>query len=207
VNKTRIEYLWSLNVRLPYNITMDAKEELLRIIDQFNLIYESEGAWHGPSVVEVLSDVSWEMASEKIMPNTHSIGELLYHMTTWRIFVIKRLQGDAEYEVTKSRDWKTFPLFDEFEWEALQMELSLSQEELIAELEKREDDEFLEEIVPGREYDYYTMLHGILQHDLYHAGQISILKKALAYRGLGKQSRTDEDDYYRSSGITDFNDY
>lgn len=115
---------------------MDAKEELLRIIDQFNLIYESEEAWHGPSVVEVLSDVSWEMAAEKIMPNTHSIAELVYHMTTWRIFVVKRLQGDGEYEVTKARDWKTFPIFDEFEWEALQMELSLSQEELIAELEK-----------------------------------------------------------------------
>jgi uncharacterized damage-inducible protein DinB len=185
---------------------MDAKEELLRIIDQFNLIYESEEAWHGPSVVEVLSDVSWEMAADKIMPNTHSIAELVYHMTTWRIFVVKRLQGDGEYEVTKSRDWKTFPIFDEFEWEALQMELSLSQEELITELEKRDNDEFLEEIVPGREYDYYTMLHGILQHDLYHTGQISILKKALIYKGLGKKSRSEDDDYYSNSGANDFDD-
>ncbi|MFN8343390.1 MAG: DinB family protein [Spirosomataceae bacterium] len=185
---------------------MDAKEELLRIIDQFNLIYESEEAWHGPSVVEVLADVSWEMAAEKIMPNTHSIAELVYHMTTWRIFVVKRLQGDGEYEVTKARDWKTFPIFDEFEWEALQMELSLSQEELITELEKREDDEFLEEIVPSRQYDYYTMLHGILQHDLYHAGQISILKKALHYKGLGKKSRSDEDDYYGTGSSNDFDD-
>jgi hypothetical protein len=86
------------------------------------------------------------------------------------------------------------------------MELSLSQEELITELEKREDDEFLEEIVPGREYDYYTMLHGILQHDLYHAGQISILKKALIYKGLGKKSRSEDDDYYGNSGANDFDD-
>jgi uncharacterized damage-inducible protein DinB len=181
---------------------MDKKAELLRIIDQFNLIYESEEAWHGHSVVDVLGDVSWEMAAEKIMPNTHSIGELVYHMTTWRIFVVKRLQGDGEYEVTKSRDWKSFPVFDEFEWEALQMELSLSQEELIAELEKREDDEFLDEIVPGREYDFYTMLHGILQHDLYHTGQISILKKALLYKGLGKKN-SDDDDYFGGSEFDD----
>ena len=84
------------------------------------------------------------------------------------------------------------------------MELSLSQEELITELEKREDDEFLEEIVPGREYDFYTMLHGILQHDLYHSGQISILKKSLLYKGLGKKSRSEDDDYY--GGSDDFDD-
>jgi len=41
---------------------------------------------------------------------------------------------------------------------------------------------------------------------LYHAGQISILKKALTYKGLGKKSHNDEDDYYRSGSITDFND-
>jgi uncharacterized damage-inducible protein DinB len=177
---------------------MDKKAELLRIIDQFNLIYESEEAWHGPSVVHILSEVSSEMANQKIQPNTHSIAELVYHMTTWRIFVVKRLQGDGEYEVTKTRDWKTFPMFDEFEWEALQMELSLSQEELMAELEKKEDDEFLDEIVPTREYDFYTMLHGILQHDLYHVGQISILKKALIYKGFGvkNKNKPSDDDYF-----------
>ena len=175
---------------------MDKKAELLRIIDQFNLIYESEEAWHGQSVVHVLSEVSWEMANQKIMPNTHSIAELVYHMTTWRIFVVKRLQGDGEYEVTKTRDWKVFPIFDEFEWEALQMELSLSQEELISELEEREDDEFLDEIVVGREYDFYTMLLGILQHDLYHVGQISIIKKGLIYKGFGTKNKPSDDEYF-----------
>ena len=32
--------------------------------------------------------------------------------------------------------------------------------------------------VPGKQYDFYHMLHGIAQHELYHAGQIAILKKA-----------------------------
>lgn len=187
---------------------MDKKEELLRIIDQFNMTYESEEAWHGNSVVSTLSDVSWEMACEKLTPNTHSIAEIVYHMTTWRIFVVKRLQGDAVYEVTRARDWKSFVHFDEFEWEALQMELSLSQEELIAELENREDDEFLDEIVPTRQYDYYTMLHGILQHDLYHVGQIALLKNAIAYKGISKKSSPAEDDYFGGSGYDDnYDDY
>lgn len=182
---------------------MDKKAELLRIIDQFNLIYESEEAWHGRSVVDILSDVSWEMAAEKLFASTHSIAELVYHMTTWRIFVVKRLQGDTIFDVTKDRDWKTFPMFDEFEWEALQMELSLSQEELISELEKREDDEFLDEIVAGRQYDYYTMLHGILQHDLYHTGQIAMLKKALIYKGFGGKKQTENDTFFSGDEYDD----
>jgi uncharacterized damage-inducible protein DinB len=185
---------------------MDKKAELLRIIDQFNLLYESEEAWHGPSVVHVLSDVTWDMANERMSPVVHSIAELVYHMTTWRIFVVKRLQGDGTYEVTKSRDWKNFPVFDEFEWEALQMELSLSQEEVISELEKREDDEFLDEIVPNRDYDFYTMLHAILQHDVYHCGQIAIIKKALMYQGVGRKKRDLVDDF-SDNDYGDYNDY
>jgi hypothetical protein len=56
------------------------------------------------------------------------------------------------------------------------MELSLSHDELIAELGKK-DDNFLSELVPGSEYDYYTLIHGIIHHDIYHTGQISILRK------------------------------
>jgi uncharacterized damage-inducible protein DinB len=186
---------------------MDKKDELLRIIDQFNLIYESDEAWHGPSVVQVLGEVSWQMANEKIMPNTHSIAELVYHITTWRIFVVKRLMGDTEFDVTKALDWKTFPIFDEFEWEALQMELSLSQQELISALENKEDDEFLDEIVAGREYDFYTMLQGILQHDLYHIGQISIIKKGLLYKGFERKRRYEEDDSLFGNDFDDMSDY
>jgi hypothetical protein len=41
-------------------------------------------------------------------------------------------------------------------------------------------DEDLERIVGGREYSVYFLLHGIVQHGLYHAGQIALLKKASA---------------------------
>ena len=37
----------------------------------------------------------------------------------------------------------------------------------------------LDRIVAGRDYTTYVMLHGVIQHNLYHAGQIAILKKQL----------------------------
>ncbi|WP_247235206.1 DinB family protein [Telluribacter sp. SYSU D00476] len=185
---------------------MDTKEEILRIIDLLNDTYESEQAWHGPSVVEVLRGVSPRMAEAKLTHNTHSIAEIVFHMTTWRIFVVRKLQGDAAFDIkTKEKNWKTFPIVDEIEWETLQMELSLSQEELISEIEKKASDMFLEDIVPGRDYTYYTMIHGLIQHDLYHAGQIALLKKALT---LSVPADDDFNNFRDSSNFDDdFDDF
>ncbi|GAB2772480.1 hypothetical protein GCM10027275_14210 [Rhabdobacter roseus] len=180
---------------------MDRKEETLRIIDLVNDTYESEQAWHGPSVVEVLRGVSSRMAASRLTPNTHSIAELVFHITTWRIFAVRKLQGDATFDITtKEKNWKTFRTFDELEWETLQMELSLSQEELVSELEKKQTDHFLEDTVPGRDYTYYTLIHGLIQHDLYHAGQIALIKKGLSLAGFGDE---DLDDLNQSSIFDD----
>ncbi len=40
-----------------------------------------------------------------------------------------------------------------------------------------EDD--LEKTVPGREFPWFIVLHGIVHHSLYHSGQIAMLKKAV----------------------------
>ncbi|QJW90124.1 DinB family protein [Spirosoma taeanense] len=175
-------------------------DELLRIIDLLNTTYESEEAWHGPSVVESLRGVTPDMAGRRITPNTHSIAELVFHMTSWRIFCVKKMQGDPTFDITTpEKNFGALPdKIDDFEWEALEMELSLSQEELINELDKRDDDEFLEDIVPGRDYTYYDMLHGIINHDLYHTGQIMILKKALTFKGAGARYADDDEDEYGS---------
>lgn len=173
-------------------------DELIRIIDLLNNTYESEEAWHGPSVVEVLRDVNPEMAGLRLTPNTHSIAELVFHMTSWRIFTVKKMQGDPTFDIlTPEKNFGALPdKIDDFEWEALQMELSLSQEELINELDKRDDDEFLEDIVPGRPYTYYDLLHGIVNHDVYHAGQIAILRKALTFKAAGLSRSYNEDDEF-----------
>lgn len=181
---------------------MVSNDELIRIIDLLNTTYEGEEAWHGPSVVDVLRGVTPDMAGRRIAPNTHSIAELVFHMTSWRIFCVKKMQGDEKFDITTpDKNFGALPeKIDDFEWEALEMELSLSQEELVNELDKRDDDEFLEDIVPGRDYTYYDMLHGIINHDMYHTGQIMILRKALSFKGAG--SKYDDDDDVDDYGST-----
>lgn|GEM_PF-293733 len=182
---------------------LNSKTETTRILNLLNTIYEGDEPWHGPSVVEVLSGVSPKLAQARLSGNTHSIAEIVYHMTTWRIFAVKKLQGDVEFDVVdKEKNWKTFPYFDDFEWEALQMELSLSQNELVNALEGMEDDSYLQAIVPGREYDYYTLIHGLINHDIYHSGQVSMIKKGAKLR-VNDEDLDDLEDNRNFEGIND----
>jgi uncharacterized damage-inducible protein DinB len=170
-----------------------------RIKEQLNAAFHG-AAWHGPSVLEVVKDIKPKLAANRVQ-NVHTIAELVYHITSWRIFASKRIQGDEEYEIkTEKQNWGNLKTMDEFEWETLTMELSLSHDELMLALEEK-NDKFLDEIVVGTEYDYYTLLNGIIQHDLYHTGQMAILKKMKSKK---LQDEEDEDGHGKSSRY--FND-
>lgn len=170
--------------------------ELDRIKILLNAAFHG-GAWHGPSVLENLKGIKPKAAGNR-QKDIHTIAELVYHITTWRIFVLKKIQGDIEFLIkTEKQNWGNLKEIDEFEWETLQMELTLSHDELMAVLNEK-DDTLLSEIVPGAEYDFYTLLHGIIHHDLYHNGQIGILKKTVV-----KSSKFDDDDEFKTSNYLD----
>jgi uncharacterized damage-inducible protein DinB len=133
------------------------------------------GAWHGPTVKEVLAPVSQETAHAKL-PNTHSIIELVSHMITWRNFVAKRLGKDPAYKVSEDMN---FPVVTD--WSQVLKDLDESQKKLEAAVADFPADR-LSELVPHVEskYTFYTLIHGIIHHDLYHIGQIMLIRKATA---------------------------
>ncbi|MCP9769862.1 DinB family protein [Lacihabitans sp. LS3-19] len=150
------------------------------------------GAWHGPSVLELTKGLSVKEASYSA-GNVHNIAELLYHITSWRLFCVKKMQGDEAYNISDDKaNWGNIGKIDQFELETLMMELTLSHDELIKELDTKTD-AFLQEIVPGAEYNFNTLINGIIHHDLYHSGQIAILKK------LATKNAKGGDDYLESS--------
>jgi len=127
-------------------------------------------AWHGPSVRESLEGIDAQMASRKPF-DSHSIVELVLHMTAWRNFVARRLDGDSMYEVSDAENFPTAT-----DWERALENLKESQTNLLAALKKFPESKLFA-TVPNRKYDFYTMVHGLLQHDIYHTGQIVLLKK------------------------------
>ncbi|HTJ51028.1 MAG TPA: DinB family protein [Cyclobacteriaceae bacterium] len=147
--------------------------EIQSIISLLQKSYEHD-PWHGPSIKDILEGITEEQ-SLRHLPNTHSICELVAHMIVWREFVSLKLQGDKDFKMT---DDLNFPIRND--WNEVLKELEKSQKNLVA-LLKQFPETRLRETVPSvtNQYTFYTLLHGLIHHDIYHAGQISLIKKVL----------------------------
>lgn len=120
--------------------------------------------------MEVLMDIDASIVYKKIN-TTHSIIELVGHMTFWRRLVTESLLGNKSFEVTDSLN---FPVITD--WLQALDSLRDSQTKLLQALAQFPS-ERLHEVVPNRPYKFFTMTHGIIHHDLYHLGQIVLLKR------------------------------
>jgi uncharacterized damage-inducible protein DinB len=150
--------------------------EIPRIADQLKLAFEGE-AWHGPAVLELLSDVDARMAAARPIRNAHTIWELTLHIAGWENVIRRRLGGEA----CSLSDRDNFPEVQdssESAWRKTIDSLQQGHEQLLKAILALPDSR-LADRVPGKNYDVYTMLHGATQHALYHAGQIAILKRAV----------------------------
>jgi uncharacterized damage-inducible protein DinB len=151
--------------------------ETVRLADQIRRAFEGS-AWHGDSVLELLADVSAKTAAAKPIANAHSIWELLLHIAAWDDAVRRRISGMA---VTLS-DAENFPPVTDTSgaaWRETIESVKRVHNELIKAVAAFPDSR-LQEQVPGKTTNYYNffyMFSGIVQHELYHAGQIALLKK------------------------------
>jgi uncharacterized damage-inducible protein DinB len=150
--------------------------EIKRIKSQLRRAFEGE-AWHGPSVMELLKDVTADQAAAHPLAGAHSIWELALHIATWERFVRRRIVEATELEPTDEENFPTVLDTSDAAWRAAIEGIKRNHAELL-ETVAGVDDARLAEIVPGKPYSVYFMLHGVIQHDLYHAGQIALLKKA-----------------------------
>lgn len=158
---------------------MSDQGELARLRHLLMSAYEG-GAWHGPSVLEVLEGVSAEQAAARPLRAAHSIWELTGHMIYWRRAAAAGLTG--AYVDPNPPPEQNFPVPDEpteGRWEGMRLLLEASQQALVAALDGL-DPARLDDPVTGRDYPVFTLIHGAIHHDLYHAGQIALLKKAPA---------------------------
>ena len=145
-----------------------------RIQNQLERAFEGE-AWHGPSVLEALEGVSWKKALEKPIPQAHSIWQLVLHITAWEDIVRRRLLGETP-EVTDEMNFPTIVDPSEASWKRA-LETLRAGHLRLREVAGQITDDQLDQRSNPKTTTRYILLHGIIQHDIYHAGQISILKK------------------------------
>ena len=134
--------------------------------------------WHGPPLADLLTDVTAEQAAEHPIAGAHSIWELVLHATAWTEIARERLAGSAKGDPTPEEDWPPVPDRSADAWRTALERLKEAHRELAHEV-SRMDDSTLIGRVPGKDHSVLTMMHGIIEHDAYHGGQIAILKRAL----------------------------
>ena len=153
------------------------RREIERIETQLRLSFEG-AAWHGPSVLESLDGITAQAAYEHPIAGAHSIWELVLHLSAGYRLVLRRMHGD-DRQLTTEEDWPSVGEPTPAAWqEAIRALRELNGELRRAVLDF--DAERLDEpLVAEPPYTAYTQFIGMTQHDLYHAGQIVLLKRAM----------------------------
>jgi uncharacterized damage-inducible protein DinB len=152
--------------------------ETFRLADQIRRAFEGS-AWHGDSVLELLADVNAKTASAKPIKDAHSIWEILLHIAAWDDAVSRRIAGTA-VTLTDAQNFPAITDAGEAAWGQAIETTKKTHHELIRSVAAFPDSR-LGEQVPGKTksyYNFYYLFSGIVQHELYHAGQIALLKKA-----------------------------
>ena len=155
--------------------------EVERIVDELRRAQDGD-PWHGSPVRDVLAGVSAAAAARRPIPEAHTIWEIVLHMTAWRREVTRRLRTGVA-DVPADGDWQSADATGEEEWQAAIAALAAAHAELAqatAALPASRLGQTLgdrRDRAAGTGVSYYVMLHGIAQHDAYHAGQIVLLRK------------------------------
>ncbi len=145
-----------------------------RISSQLRRAYEGK-AWHGPSLREILDGVTAEQAARKPLESAHSIWELVLHISAWESAVLKMLEGEY-VENPDEGDWPAIEETSDAAWHETLATLESKHMKLRDAVARLEDERLNEPLAEGKPSAYFT-IHGVIQHTLYHAGQIALLKR------------------------------
>ncbi len=150
-------------------------KETARIADQLSRAFSGK-AWHGPPLRRLLRGVTAEQAARRPIANAHTIWELVLHVSAWDRVVSERIQGGKTTQLPPEENFPVVTDTSAAAWKKALAGLERQHLALKAAMEAFPDAK-LDRQLRGGDYSFYVTMHGAVQHDLYHAGQIAILKK------------------------------
>lgn len=157
--------------------------ETSRLIDQCKRAHDGD-PWHGSPLKANLEGVTAEQAARRPPGGAHSIWELVLHVTGWRNEVARRATGQPAAE-PPAGDWPEVGDPTAARWQEALAALDAAHRHLVTVIAGLSDDTMLQPTNDPRNRElgtgvtYYELLHGVVQHDAYHSGQIAILRKVL----------------------------
>jgi uncharacterized damage-inducible protein DinB len=137
-------------------------------------------AWHGRSTKELLVGLTADQACQRPAENVHSVAELLGHMMAWRDWAIRMMRGQHDYRIVidSDVDWPSYERLSDDEWAALLQANDDQMDELRTDASAMTDEQ-LDSRVGDRPFDHRWALQFVLDHDVYHGGQIAVARKLI----------------------------
>ncbi len=158
---------------------MKSSPEIRRLLIQIEEGYATK-TWHGPNLKGSIRGLTAREAALRPGPSRHNIWEIVIHCAYWKYTVRRRILGEKKGSFPlKGSNWFRAPLEGtESEWKesvALLNDAHLSMVDAIARLKPSG----LRQRPKGSNYTTGSIVFGIAAHDIYHAGQIQLLKRLL----------------------------
>lgn len=140
--------------------------------------------WYGDSVYSIIKRVSFEAAYEKPPGSVHNIAEIVLHMVSWTEEVIDRMNG-LPSGIPTSGDWPPTGTPDEQKWQNYVDDLKLVNVNLLGLIQNFPEEKWDEPMndkrdqAEGKSVSYAELVNGIIQHHIYHSGQVAILNRII----------------------------
>jgi uncharacterized damage-inducible protein DinB len=159
------------------------------LLQNFKGSYDGKN-WYADSLKNILKDVDGHLAFTAPPGKRNSIASLLHHMMSWKKLAIRQMQGDKNYTINQKASFslKEYGRTTEKAWEKLLKQYDQTHQELM-QLLKKADKKLLAQKVTGRNFTLQYLINGVLQHDIYHTGQIALLKQQLKQLKKGKKAK------------------
>lgn len=142
------------------------------LIRQLNELHEGS-LWFDQCFNEKIGMLPEEVVFVRPLPELHSVAEHVSHMLEWRKECLLRFEGKKRDLMNSPEDWKDNTELQKLGWPFLLKSLNDSRFELIQLLEGQ-DDRFLQTPFQDTAYNFHYLIEGILQHDIYHLGQMGV---------------------------------
>jgi hypothetical protein len=148
--------------------------QLLALIDSAY----NRRSWHGPNLRGSLRGITPSQAAWRPAPNRHNIWELTVHAAYWKYVGVRRLSGAkrGSFDLKGSNWFERSGQPTKAEWRRDLQLLEQSHRtfrEVVAGMTPRD----LARTPAGSEFSNFGLVSGVAAHDIYHAGQVQLLKR------------------------------
>ncbi|MBT31729.1 MAG: hypothetical protein CMO01_18890 [Thalassobius sp.] len=153
------------------------KTEITKLIHKLNSVLQGT-PWYNEPLIHKLESIDYKIANITPTGLNYSVARLVKHMINWRRFAIDKIEGKNQYyiELNSADDWPAINITSNEDWITLKKELVETHVTFFNLLQEK-DDQFLEQTVQGREYNFYYLINGITEHDIYHSGQVAVVSR------------------------------